>query len=65
MSNLSSRKLAACIAGLVAICTLAGFAVFAGPMLDFDKALVAVSGITLTAIGAQALVDGSGKGGSS
>lgn len=54
--NLTSRKLAALICGLVATVTIVGFAAFQGGF-DMDKALLAVSTLTLAGIGAQAMID--------
>jgi len=58
MTNLTSRKLVATLAGLIAIGTVAGFATFGGLDGDvFSKALGGVLVVTLSAIGAQALLD--------
>lgn len=66
--NLTSRKLAAAIAGLIAIVTIYGFAVFgttALPTGEFDKVILAISTITLSAIGAQAFIDSKNGNGTS
>jgi hypothetical protein len=58
--NLTSRKLFAALAGLVAIVVCFGFIAFATvPPLasEFDKVLLAITTIALAAIGAQAVVD--------
>lgn len=54
---LTSRKLAATIAGLVAVCTLAGFASFGDPIKEYEKTLAAVTSITLAAVGIQGALD--------
>lgn len=66
--NLTSRKLAALICGLTATVIIVAFATF-GPIarFDLDKALLAVSTLTLAGIGAQAIIDSKtgGSGGDS
>jgi hypothetical protein len=65
--NLTSRKLFAAIAGLLAVVVSFGFVAFATiPPLtgEFDKVLLAITTITMAAIGAQAVIDaknGNGK----
>ena len=58
MENLTSRKLAALICGLCAVVAVVAFTAF-GPAdrFDLDKALLAISTLTLAGIGAQALLD--------
>lgn len=56
MVNLTSRKLAALICGLVAVVVIVGFSAFKGGF-DMDKALLAVSTLTLAGIGAQTMLD--------
>ena len=58
MERLTSRKLVAAIAGMVAIGTVVLLVgVFPDASEFADKALVALGAITLTAIGAQAVID--------
>jgi hypothetical protein len=58
VNTFTSRKLIALIAGLISVVTVVGFAAF-GPQgtFDLDKALLAVSTMTLAGIGAQAMID--------
>ena len=56
-SVLTSRKLAATIAGLLAIVGTCAIAAFHGPVPSFDKVLLSETTITMTAIGAQFLID--------
>jgi hypothetical protein len=62
--NLTGRKLAALICGLVTIVIVIAFATF-GPVarFDMDKVLLAVSTLTLTGIGTQAIIDSKKNGG--
>jgi hypothetical protein len=62
--NLTGRKLAALICGLVTTVIVVAFATF-GPVarFDMDKVLLAVSTLTLAGIGAQAIIDSKKNGG--
>lgn len=62
MQNLSSRKLIAALGGVIAVCVVSGFVVFGGALADFDKVLLAITTITLAAVGAQAIVDSKANG---
>jgi hypothetical protein len=61
-NRLSSRKLVALLGGLTAICVVVGFAVFGGTVPMFDKVLLGITTLTMTAIGAQTLLDRNGNG---
>ena len=59
--SLTSRKLAATFGGLVSTLIAFGFFVFGHvtpPVAVFDKVLLAITTITLAAIGAQTYIDG-------
>jgi hypothetical protein len=59
MEKFTSRKLIACLGGLIAIVAVVTIQGVAAALLagDLDKVLLAITTITLTAIGAQAIID--------
>ncbi len=65
MEKLTSRKLTAALFGMVAICTMVLLVGLYPEAQEFaGKALVALGAVTLTAIGAQAVIDNlAGRGG--
>lgn len=58
MNHLTSRKLVAAIGGMIAVCILVLLVGLYPPTTEFaGKALFALSGIVLAAIGAQTIID--------